>query len=92
MRKANELSRRLNWKVGVEEDNENQILIKKQWIHSLVEVGMEELEVEILVKVLWGDKWQIEREIEGRKDLCTKGQEIENRNNLVTSWYTSGKT
>ena len=52
MRKANELSRRLNWKVGVEEDNENQILIKKQWIHSLVEVGIEELEVEILVKVL----------------------------------------
>jgi len=52
MRKANKLSRRLNWKVRVEEDNENQILIKKQWIHSLVEGGMEELEVEILVKVL----------------------------------------
>jgi len=27
--KADELSRRLDWKVGVEKDNENQTLIKK---------------------------------------------------------------
>ena len=41
------LSRRLDWKVGIENDNENQTLIKEQWIH-LVEVVMEETEVEIL--------------------------------------------
>jgi len=38
MRKANRLSKRLDWKVKVENDNENQILIKKEWIHSLAEV------------------------------------------------------
>jgi len=29
MDKVNELSRRLDWKVGVEKDNENQTLIKE---------------------------------------------------------------
>jgi len=29
MEKVNELSRRLDWKVGVEKDNENQTLIKE---------------------------------------------------------------
>ena len=28
MGKANELSRRLDWKVGVERDNKNQVFIK----------------------------------------------------------------
>jgi len=28
MEKANSLSRRLDWKVGVEKDNENQVFIK----------------------------------------------------------------
>jgi len=28
--KADRLSRRLNWKIGVEKDNENQTLIKEQ--------------------------------------------------------------
>jgi len=28
MEKANNLSRRLDWKVGVEKDNENQVFIK----------------------------------------------------------------
>jgi len=30
MKKADSLSRRLDWKVGVENDNENQNLIKKE--------------------------------------------------------------
>ena len=38
MEKANGLSRRLDWKVGIENDNNNQTLIKEQWIHSLAEV------------------------------------------------------
>ena len=41
MGKANKLSKRLDWKVGVEKDNENQTLIKEKWIHSLVEVVIE---------------------------------------------------
>jgi len=33
--KMNRLSRRLDWKVDVEKDNENQTLIKEQWICNL---------------------------------------------------------
>jgi len=38
MEKADGLSRRLDWKVGVEKDNNNQIFIKGNWIRSLEEV------------------------------------------------------
>ena len=37
MEKADGL-RRSDWKVGIERDNEDQILIKDNWIHNLVEV------------------------------------------------------
>ena len=47
MGKVNGLSRRLDWKVGVENYNNNQIL-KEQWIFSLTEVVIEKPEVEIL--------------------------------------------
>ena len=54
MGKVDKLSRRLDWKVGVEKDNEknneNQKLIKKQQIHSLAEVVTEGPEVDILEK------------------------------------------
>ena len=49
--KADEFSRRLDWKVDVENDNSNQISIKNQWICSLGKVVIEELEVEILEKI-----------------------------------------
>jgi len=50
MGKMDRLSRRLDWKVGVEKDNENQTLIKKQWIHNLTKVVIEGLEINILEK------------------------------------------
>ncbi len=50
MEKANKLSRKLDWKVGVEKDNGNQILIKEQYIYSLAEVVIEGSKVEILEK------------------------------------------
>ena len=49
--KANRLSKRPDWKVGVENDNNNQILIKNNWICSLQEVIIEEPEVDILEKI-----------------------------------------
>jgi len=49
--KANGLSRRLDWKVGVENNNENQKLIKEKWIYSLAEVVIEGLEVDIIEKI-----------------------------------------
>jgi len=46
--KANRLDRRLNWKIKVENDNNNQILIKEQWIHSLAKVVIKGSEVDII--------------------------------------------
>jgi len=39
---------RLDWKVGVEKNNENQKQIKEEWIHSLVEVVIESTTNKIL--------------------------------------------
>ena len=49
--KSDGLSRRPDWKVGIEKDNDNQILIKDSWICKLQEVIIEEPEVEILEKI-----------------------------------------
>ena len=51
MGKADRLSRQLDWKVRIENDNNNQIFIKDNWIHSLQEVVIEGPEVDILEKI-----------------------------------------
>ena len=51
MENANGLSRRPDWKVGVDRDNENQVFIRNNWIHSLQEVVIEGPEVGILEKI-----------------------------------------
>jgi len=51
MGKADGLSRRVDWKVGVDKDNENQVLIKDNWIRSMYEVVVEGPEVEMLEKI-----------------------------------------
>jgi len=51
MGKADELSKRLDWKVGVENDNDNQIIIKDNWLCRLEEVIIEGLEIDILEKI-----------------------------------------
>jgi len=51
IKKADKLGKRPDWKVGVEKDNENQKLIKEEWIFSLAEVVVEEPEVNILEKI-----------------------------------------
>ena len=51
MGKTDGLSRRPDWKVGTENDNNNQTLIKEQWIHSLAEVVIEGPKVEIVEKI-----------------------------------------
>ena len=54
MEKIDRLSKRLDWKVGVEK-NKNQTLIKEQWIHNLsevvIEVVIEGPEVDIVEKI-----------------------------------------
>ena len=51
MGKADGLSRRLDWKVGVEKNNENQIVVKEGWLRSMQEVVIEGPEVVILEKI-----------------------------------------
>ena len=46
--KVDRLSRKLDWKVGVENDNNNQVFIKDNWICSIQEVVIEEPEVDII--------------------------------------------
>jgi len=49
--KADRLSRQSDWKVGIDKDNENQVFIKNNWIHSLQKVVIEGPEVEIIEKI-----------------------------------------
>jgi len=51
MGKADGLSRRVDWKVEVDKDNENQIFIKDNWICSIYEVVVEGPEVEVVEKI-----------------------------------------
>ena len=49
--KADRLSRRSDWKVGVDKDNENQVFIKDNWICSMYEVVVEGSEIDMLEKI-----------------------------------------
>ena len=49
--KADRLSRRPDWKVGTENNNSNQTLIKDHWICNLIKVVIAGLEVDIVEKI-----------------------------------------
>ena len=51
MGKIDRLSRRPDQKVGVDKDNENQVVVKDNWLRKLKEVIIEGPEVEILKKI-----------------------------------------
>ena len=51
MGKADGLSRRVDWKVGTDKDNDNQVFIKDNWICNMYEVVVEGPEVNILEKI-----------------------------------------
>jgi len=51
MEKADGLSRRADWKIGVDRDNENQVFIKDNWLRSMYEVVVEGPEVDLLEKI-----------------------------------------
>ena len=51
IREVDRLSRRLDWKVGIENNNDNQILIKDQQICSLKEIVIKRPEVDILEEI-----------------------------------------
>ena len=43
--KADRLSRRVDWKVGIDKNNDNQVFIKNNWICNMYEVVVEGPEV-----------------------------------------------
>ena len=49
--KADSLSRRLDWKVGIKKNNKDQVFIKNHWIHNLSKVLIEGPEADILKKI-----------------------------------------
>ena len=51
MGKADGLSRRADWKVGVDKDNDNQVFIKDNWIRSIYEVIIEGPEIDLVEKI-----------------------------------------
>jgi len=42
MGKVDSLSRRLDWQVGVDKDNEDRVLVKKEWLRRMEETLVEE--------------------------------------------------
>ena len=51
MGKADGLSRKPDWKIGVDKDNKNQVFIKDNWIRKLQEVVIKGPEVDIIEKI-----------------------------------------
>ena len=52
MGRADSLSRRVNWAEGVERDNENQVMLKREWIEvRAMKQLVEEPEEEIMKKI-----------------------------------------
>ena len=49
--KADGLSKRSGWKIGIEKDNNNQVIIEDNWICSLEEVVIERPEIDIVEKM-----------------------------------------
>ena len=41
----------MDWKIGIDKDNENQIIIKDHWIRNMYEVVVEGPEVDLLEKI-----------------------------------------
>ena len=52
MERVDSLSRRVDWAEGVERDNKNQVMLKKEWLEvKVIEQLVEELEKEIVKKI-----------------------------------------
>lgn len=51
MEKVDRLSKRPDWKVGVENNNKNQNLIREKQMRSITEVVIEKLETELLERM-----------------------------------------
>ena len=85
MGKADRLSRRPDWKVGIEKNNENQVFIEDCWLCNLSEVVIEEPEVEKIKKTRSKDE-KVVRIVEGMKKTgkeTLRGEEWQIKGELV---------
>jgi len=71
MGKADRLSRRPDWKVDIDKNNENQIIIKDNWLYKLEEVIIKGLEIENIKKTRGKDK-EVVRIVEEMKKAKVK--------------------
>ena len=75
MDRADSLSKRVNWAEGIERDNKNQVMLKKEWLEIRV-IEKEQLLIEeakkkiIKVKVLINNRWQIEDKLMLKERKC----------------------
>ena len=88
MEKADSLSRRSDWKVGVDKDNKDQVFIKDCWLHSLYEVVIEGPEINIVEKIkkTRGKDKEIVRVVEEMKKAgirALRGEEWQLEGDLV---------
>jgi len=88
MGKADSLSRRPDWKVEIENNNENQKLIKEEWIRGIMEVVVEGPEMRLLEKMkrARGKDEEVVRVVEEMKKVGVKnlkGDEWEIKEDLV---------
>ena len=74
MGKADGLSRRPDWKIGVDKDNENQVVVKDSWVCRLEEVIIEGLEVKVVEKIkkAGGKDKEVVRIVEEMKKVKVK--------------------
>jgi len=74
MRKADGLSRRLDWKIRVDKDNKNQVVVKDSWVCRLEEVIIKGPEVEVVEKIkkARGKDEEIVRIVEEMKKVKVK--------------------
>jgi len=85
--KANGLSKRLDWKAGVEKDNEDQVLIKDNWICKLQEVVIKGPEVELeKIKKARSKDDDVVRIVEEMKKAKVK-ELRENEWKIEGNWY-----
>ena len=80
MEKADRLSRRADWKVDMDKDNENQVFIKDHWIHNMYEVVVEGPEVKLVEKIkkARSKDEDVVRVVEEMKKAGVKRERLEN--------------
>ena len=68
------LSRRPDWKIGTEKDNNNQILMKEEWVKEIIEIIVEELETILVEKIkrVKGKDKEIMKVVEEMKKVGVK--------------------